>query len=138
MLVSLTNATFIVEVGCYVGTSTKVWSSLLRKRGVRLGDRIVLAVDAWLGDLGSWVWRGDKNSREYPDDVLADGRSTLYDQFMLNMQSNNTAIESVVPFSTTSMVAARWLWYQHFEADLIYLDTVRPSRARAPVCTLLL
>ena len=127
MLVDLSNASFIVEAGCYVGTSTKVWASALADRGVVHGDRVVLAIDAWLGDLNSWVQRIDKHSREQSDDVLADGRSTLYDQFMLNMLSSNRTLDTVIPFSTTSMVGARWLWLNHFEADLVYLDTVRAS-----------
>jgi hypothetical protein len=117
-LVNLANASFLVEVGCYVGTSTKVWSRCLQQRG---GNGVVLAVDTWLGDLASWVERIDGDSRERRDDVLRDGRSSLYDQFMLNMQLNH--VKNVVPFSTTSSIGARWLATMNYVPDLAYVDT---------------
>ena len=126
MLVAMSHAKFIVEVGCYVGTSTKMWASLLQSRwqGLAAAEPVVLCIDAWLGDLASWVNRVDVNSRSVPDDVIADGRSTLYDQFMLNMLTVERGFNhTVVPFSTTSSIGARWLWYYGFSADLIYLDT---------------
>lgn len=121
-LIDLANASFICEVGSYVGTSTKNWAQGLRQKGVPKDKRVLLAIDTWLGDLASWVTRVDAKSRPVPDDVLVDGRSHLYDQFMLNMIQNNMT-DTVVPFSTTSSVAARWLAYQNYEADLMYVDS---------------
>jgi len=120
-LIDLADADFIVEVGSYVGTSTKRWVEGLRNRGVPSDKRVVLSIDTWLGDLASWVLRIDNKSRPVADDVLADGRSRLYDQFMLNMISHNMT-DTVVPFSVTSTVGARWLAYQNYEADLVYVD----------------
>jgi len=117
-LVDLANASFMVEAGCYVGTSTKVWSHCLKQRG---GNGVVLAIDTWLGDLATWVERIDKTSRKVPDDVLRDGRSSLFDQFMLNMQQNN--VTNVVPFSATSIIGARWLATMNYVPDLAYIDT---------------
>jgi hypothetical protein len=115
-LVEKAQAAFMVETGCYVGTSTKKWSECIGKR-----DGTVLAIDTWLGDLASWVERIDQDSRDVHDDVLRDGRSMLYDQFMLNMQKNN--ITNVIPMSATSLVGARWLATENFWPQLVYVDT---------------
>lgn len=120
-LIDLAGASFIVEVGSYVGTSTKRWTEGLRQKGVPVDQRAVLCIDTWLGDLASWVTRVDSHSRAGFDDVLVDGRSRLYDQFMLNMIGHNMT-DTVVPFSVTSTVGARWLAYQNYQADLIYVD----------------
>jgi len=113
-LLKASDASFVVEVGCYVGTSTKQWAK-------HLPNGTILAIDAWLGDLASWIDRIDLHSRPREDDVLADGRSSLYDQFMLNMQLNH--MNNVVPFSITSTNGARWLATMNYVPDLIYLDT---------------
>lgn len=117
-LVNLANASFMVEAGCYVGTSTKAWSHCMQQRGT---TGVVLAVDTWLGDLATWVEHVDAGSRMLTDDVLRDGRQSLYDQFMLNMQQNN--VTNVVPFSATSIIGARWLATMNFVPDLAYIDT---------------
>lgn len=117
-LVALANASLVVEAGCYVGTSTKVWSHCLQDRG---NNGTVLAIDTWLGDLSTWVEHIDTTSREKPDDVLRDGRQSLYDQFMLNMQANH--VENVVPFSATSIIGARWLATMSYIPDVVYVDT---------------
>jgi hypothetical protein len=117
-LVNISNATFMVEAGCYVGTSTKAWANCLKQKA---NSGVVLAVDTWLGDLASWVEHLDTTSREVPDDVFRDGRSSLYDQFMLNMQEHH--VLNVIPFPTTSIIAARWLATMKYVPDLAYIDS---------------
>jgi hypothetical protein len=126
-LIEKSKAKFMVEVGSYVGTSTKVFASELRKRTPPPdGGAALLAIDTWLGDLSSWISRVDTNSRYKEDDVLADGRSTLYDHFMLNMNKSKVT-DTVVPFSATSFVGARWLARMNYKPDLVYLDSAHET-----------
>jgi hypothetical protein len=149
LLVNMSQASLVIEVGAHVGTSTRAWARALlrahRGRAPGTPPPCVLVIDAWLGDLASWLQRIETHDRDgRPDDVLADGRSRLYDQFMLNMRRpldegehpcprcgprealtplEARTAERVIPWSATSMVAARLLWLYSMEAALVYVDT---------------
>jgi hypothetical protein len=51
-----------------------------------------------------------------------DGNPVIFDRFMVNM-INSGLTETVIPFRTTSVVAARTLKVLNWEIDFVYLDS---------------
>jgi hypothetical protein len=107
---------FVIEVGSFMGKSaitivhtlldTKPWST-----------SVLLCIDTWLGGLEHWT-NGDFRSMmgvEY-------GRPIVYEQFIANIIGKNFT-SYVIPFSTTSLIGARFLFRNKLYPQVVYLDS---------------
>merc|ERR1719263_117839 len=94
-----------VEVGSFHGHSAVVQAAVLDQHNY--ADVPLLCIDPFTGDLGMLLYRDDWDHKLTPGEI-ADGRSTSYWQFMLNvksqMESGKVGRKHVVPLVTTSIV----------------------------------
>jgi len=115
---------FAVEVGSFHGHSAITQARVFDKKGFK--DLPLLCIDPWTGDLGMLLYRDDWDKKLTPGEI-ADGRSTSYWQFMLNvksqMEGGNIGTKHIVPLATTSIVGARFLMAVGVTPDMIYLDS---------------
>lgn len=105
----------VIEVGSWKGQSA---INIASRIAARRGDAQLLCVDTWLGSFDWWL-----NPSQPP---LADmkprhGYPTLYYQFLANIVHAGLQ-DIVVPFPTTSTIAARVLIARGVKADLVYID----------------
>lgn len=107
----------VVEVGVWKGASCLHMARLLRQHD--LGKSRILAVDTWLGALEFWTRRDDPD--RYQALKCVHGYPTVYYQFLSNVIHAGMQ-EVIIPFPSTSLIAARWFAAAGFKADLIYLD----------------
>eukprot|EP00401_Gymnodinium_catenatum_P077468 CAMPEP_0117482412 /NCGR_PEP_ID=MMETSP0784-20121206/13404_1 /TAXON_ID=39447 /ORGANISM="" /LENGTH=335 /DNA_ID=CAMNT_0005276903 /DNA_START=138 /DNA_END=1145 /DNA_ORIENTATION=+ len=111
---------FVVEAGSMHGGSAIRMAIELDKRGLR--DVPILCIDPWTGDLNMWL-----NRVVWDHLNIHDGRSTTYDQFMVNVQQaiveGNISPHHITPFPVSSIIGARWLQATGFTPSLIYLDS---------------
>lgn len=118
----------MVEVGSFHGHSAILQAKVLDRHG--LTETPLLCIDPWSGDLGMLLFRDDWDKKLTPGE-LADGRSTSYFQFMLNVQSQIEAKQMgprhIVPLAVTSVVGARYLKALGATPDIIYLDSAHES-----------
>lgn len=105
---------FIIEVGTWKGGSAIHMAQLTREHCP--GARIV-CVDTWLGA------RNFLFPDPYPDVDLqrVNGWPMVYYQFLANVCHTGTQ-DVIVPFPTTSLIAARFLAAGGYRFDLIYID----------------
>ena len=109
----------VVEVGSFVGKSSVLIGNFLRKRA---SPAPLLCIDTWLGDLGMLL------GQIYPVEMgKHNGRSTLYDLWLLNMMEHNLT-ERVLPLVTPSLLGARTLEYLRLAVDVLYLDSAHEYR----------
>lgn len=115
---------FAVEVGSFHGHSAILQAKKLDEK--KFIDTPLLCIDPWTGDLGMLLFRDDWDKKLTPGE-LADGRSTSYWQFMLNVKSqiekNNIGPKHIIPMAVTSIVGARYLIAVGLTPDMIYLDS---------------
>lgn len=105
----------LVEVGVWKGATVAILASELAKRNI--GGK-VLAVDTWLGALEMWDRAGDDHSRDLR---LEAGYPTVYRDFLSNViRLRHQRV--VIPFPTTSEIAAQFLMRYGVRAHLIHLD----------------
>lgn len=113
----------VVEVGSFHGHSAIVTSQALDRHGFH--ETPLLCVDPWVGDLGELLFKEDWDKALTQE--IADGRSTSYFQFMINIKSKIDAGEigarHIIPLAVTSLVGARYLTALGLEPDIIYLDS---------------
>eukprot|EP00933_Yihiella_yeosuensis_P084615 TRINITY_DN99198_c0_g1_i1.p1 TRINITY_DN99198_c0_g1~~TRINITY_DN99198_c0_g1_i1.p1 ORF type:complete len:310 (+),score=37.45 TRINITY_DN99198_c0_g1_i1:76-930(+) len=114
---------FIVEVGSLHGHSAIQMATILDHIGLR---RIpVLCIDPFTGDTNMWAsYQEDKAVGGWTR--VVDGRMTVFDQFMANVQFaiNRTLSKyHILPFHATSTVGARWLAHKGYTPDIIFLDS---------------
>lgn len=117
-----------VEVGSFHGHSAILQAKILDKHGHV--ETPLLCIDPWTGDLGMLLFRDDWDKKLTPGE-LADGRSTSYWQFMLNVQSEikerRIGPKHIIPLAVTSVVAARYLMALKITPDVIYLDSAHEA-----------
>jgi hypothetical protein len=106
---------FVVEVGSFTGGSTVVIGSKIREKGLK--GVPFLCIDTWLGDLNMWLNKAVWNFLD-----VRWGRPTVWDQWFLNVITANLT-DTVIPFSTTSLLGARWLKAHNYQVDFLYLDS---------------
>lgn len=115
---------FVVEVGSFHGHSAVRMARILDEQGH--AEVPLLCIDPWTGDLGMLLFRDDWDKKITPGE-LADGRSTSYWQFMLNVRSRIRAGEigakHIIPLATTSIVGVRYLTALGLAPDVVYLDS---------------
>lgn len=113
-----------VEVGSFHGHSAILQAKKLDQHGFK--DTPLLCIDPWTGDLGMLLYRDDWDKKLTPGE-LADGRSTSYWQFMLNVkqqiEEKNIGPKHIIPMAVTSIVGARYLIAVGLTPDTIYLDS---------------
>lgn len=119
---------FVVEVGSFHGHSAILQAEVLDKHG--LANVPLLCVDPWTGDLGMLLYREDWDKKLTPGE-LADGRSTSYWQFMVNVKfmldEGKLGPKHIVPLAATSVVAARFLMALGLSPDIVYLDSAHEA-----------
>jgi len=115
-LVKKVRPKLIVEVGSWKGASAINMAKCLKKFKI---DGKVLCVDTWLGSIRCWdrINYGDF----YRSMRFKNGYPQMYYQFIYNV-INNGFKDIIVPFPTTSLIAAKWLRLKKIKADLIYID----------------
>jgi hypothetical protein len=108
--------TFIVEVGSFMGkSSTNIVKSMLSIK--KESTFLLLCIDTWLGGLEHWV---HNDMRKLTGFVY--GRPSVYEQFIANIIGNNLT-DYVIPYSTTSILGARFLLERKLSPQIIYLDS---------------
>lgn len=105
---------FVVEIGSFTGMSAITMANVMQEH---LLKPIVLCIDTWLGDMNMWI---NKEVYQYLGPV--NGRPQVYEQFMANIIGHNLT-EVVLPFSTTSILGARFLHIFNFHPQAIFLDS---------------
>lgn len=90
----------VIEVGCWLGASTRHMASLLREGG------IIYAVDHWLGSV------------EHQSSECLLMLPSLYQQFLSNV-IHSQLTDKIIPVRMSSLEACRYL---RIPADLIYID----------------
>ena len=103
----------IVEVGSWVGQSALTMAANLSLNGL---DSAIICVDTWLGAYEHWEeekWRATLN--------FANGRPTIYEDFLANVATAGY-INTIVPLTLPSSIAARLLDRRNIRPDLIYID----------------
>eukprot|EP00927_Polykrikos_kofoidii_P074422 TRINITY_DN70412_c0_g1_i1.p1 TRINITY_DN70412_c0_g1~~TRINITY_DN70412_c0_g1_i1.p1 ORF type:complete len:315 (-),score=25.04 TRINITY_DN70412_c0_g1_i1:75-1019(-) len=118
---------FVVEVGSLHGHSAIQMATVLDSIG--LTDVPILCIDPFTGDTNMW--------QNYQEDVMVakwvnimDGRMTVFDQFMANVQfalTRSLTSRHILPFHATSTVGARWLQQVGYTPDLIFLDSAHEA-----------
>jgi len=115
---------FMVEVGSFHGHSAILQARVLDQLGFE--ETPLLCIDPWTGDLGMLLYRDDWDKKLTPGE-LADGRSTSYWQFMINVHSQVRQglikPKHILPLAVTAVVGARFLAALALTPDVIYLDS---------------
>jgi hypothetical protein len=101
--------TKIVEVGSWLGSSTRHMASLLPENGV------LYAVDTWQGSIENQV-------------LQADLLPTLYEQFLSNVIHAGLT-DKIIPMKMTSQQAANELKLNEESFDLIYIDAAHDTQS---------
>ncbi|MBW4595852.1 MAG: class I SAM-dependent methyltransferase [Brasilonema angustatum HA4187-MV1] len=116
-LISTVQPRLILEVGTWKGASAIHMASLLKEKGI---DTAIVCIDTWLGGLEHLIHKEDpelglSNLRKH-------GYPTLYYQFLANVMHQGFQ-DRIVPFPSTSNIAAKWFEHYQIKADLIYIDS---------------
>jgi hypothetical protein len=108
--------TFIVEVGSFTGKSAiNIVKSMLSIK--EESKFVLLCIDTWLGGLEYWM-----HDRMRQMMGFANGRPIVYEKFIANIIGNNLT-DYVIPYSTTSILGARFLLDKKLFPQVIYLDS---------------
>jgi SAM-dependent methyltransferase len=116
-LLNQTNASFVIEVGVWKGTSSILFAKWLKIHG----RGVVACVDTFTGSLEHWL-RSDAG--EIGGDLkmpMRHGRPALFHQFWSNVRHEQVE-QYIVPFPVTSRVAADYFAAKKLQADLIHVD----------------
>jgi Methyltransferase domain len=105
----------IIEVGTWLGGSAFTMARAIRD--LNLSCKIT-CVDTWLGALEFWdqdAWTIERNLQQ------KNGYPQVYYQFLSNVVHEGFQ-DIILPFPTTSLIAARFFARRKITADLIYID----------------
>jgi hypothetical protein len=107
---------FIVEVGSFMGKSAIniAQTRLTSNSTLRF---VLLCIDTWLGGFEHWVL---DELRQMMD--IRYGRPIVYEQFIANIIGNNLT-NYIIPYSTTSILGARFLIQKKLFPQIVYLDS---------------
>jgi hypothetical protein len=120
-LVALLRPSLLIEFGSWEGASALAWCVAADEAEMADSPPLILCVDTWLGSVEHWM-------NDYPDsewsrerlNVVA-GNPQVFDTFK-NSVSVCGYEERVLPFRTTTLVAAAALDRLEVRAQLIYVD----------------
>jgi hypothetical protein len=108
--------TFLIEVGSFSGKSTiNIARALLNSKSKP--TFVLLCIDTWLGGFEHWL---DDQQRQLM--AIQYGRPTVYEQFIANIVANNLT-NYIIPYSTTSIMGARFLLEKKLFPQIIFLDS---------------
>jgi len=119
----------IIEVGTWLGASAIHMADVSKMLG--LATKII-CVDTFLGSVEMWLFPNDS---EHQADALRlqHGYPTLYYTFLANVVRAGHQ-DRIVPFPTTTLIAADYFATKGIQADLIYIDASHDERsARADI-----
>lgn len=105
----------IIEVGTWKGQSAINMGTVVKE--LELPTKIY-CVDTWLGALEFWTWGKTTTDRDLK---LKNGYPQIYYQFLSNVVHKKLQ-DVILPFPTTSNIAARFFKETGIQADLIYID----------------
>lgn len=105
---------FIVEIGSFIGMSTINMAKVTLEHQLK---PLILCIDTWLGDMNMWI-----NKEVYGALSPVNGRPQVYEQFVANVIGHNFT-NIILPFSTTSILGARFLHIFNFRPQVIFLDS---------------
>lgn len=108
---------FIIDVNCHLGKSTKIIATTLRSIQKPF-QTILICVDTWLNDLGQW-----KVNQNTENAFPIHGRSSYHQQFITNIVMNNLT-ENVVPFPSSTIAAARFLFENRIVSQIIFFNHI--------------
>ena len=108
------NLNFVVEIGSFTGMSAITIAKVMLEHQIR---PLIFCIDTWLGDMNMWI-----NKAVYEYLAPVNGRPQVYEQFMANVVGHNFT-RTILPFSTTSILGARFLHIFNFHPQAIFLDS---------------
>lgn len=103
----------IVEVGSFLGVSSRHFAAALEREGL---DAVVVCVDTWLAEQVLWgspQWR--------PHLHIVNGRPEFYKAWLANALAAGLQ-DFLCPLPMASPNGARYLSANHITADLVYID----------------
>lgn len=103
----------IIEIGVWKGQSSINMAKSIKALGL---DTKMYCVDTWLGAF-EFI---DDNTPER-DLMLKNGYPQVYYQFLSNIIHNNVQ-DIIIPFPTTSSIAAKYFKSKGIKAQMIYVD----------------
>lgn len=106
----------IIEVGTWKGASAIHMAGLMKERGFPCN---IICVDTWLGAMEFWERKDD--AVRFGSLNLRNGYPQVYYQFLANVVQSGMQ-ENILPFPTTSSIAARFFAKYGIHPDLLYLD----------------
>lgn len=105
----------LVEVGVWRGASAVLFAKDLQKRG---GGGAVLCVDTFLGAPEFWMKKAEDSSRDLE---FKHGLPQVYDTFLSNVVREKVS-DVVIPFPSTSSLAAHHVAAHKAKADFVHID----------------
>lgn len=103
----------VVEVGSFLGVSSRHFAAALEREGI---DGVVVCVDTWLAEQVLW-----NNPEWRPHLRITHGRPEYYQAFMANAVAAGLA-DYICPLPMPSPNGARYLAGRGVTADLVYVD----------------
>jgi hypothetical protein len=113
--IDITKPSRIIEVGTWKGQSAITMGLHLRRIGQKC---TITCVDTWLGALEFWEWLAATPERNL---MQKHGFPQVYYQFLSNVIHQGLQ-DVILPFPTTSLIAARYFARKNIQAELIYID----------------
>jgi predicted O-methyltransferase YrrM len=109
-ILKLTGAEVVIELGVWMGSSTRHIASVIPDNG------IVYAVDHWLG------------SEEHHQNHVEHFLPTLYEQFLSNV-IHAKLTHKITPLKMTTLEAAAFLKKKGIQPDLVYVDAAHDEKS---------
>jgi predicted O-methyltransferase YrrM len=106
----------IFEVGTWLGASAIHMAKIIKENNL---DCKIICIDTWLGALEMLNNFNDTETYQSLDKYY--GFPSVYYQFLANVCKMNCQ-DIIMPFATTSVIAARFFARRNIKADLIYID----------------
>ena len=106
----------IFEVGTWLGASAIHMAKIIKENNL---DCKIICIDTWLGALEMLDNFNDQSTYQSLDKYY--GFPSVYYQFLANVCKMDCQ-DIILPFATTSVIAARFLTRRNIKADLIYID----------------
>lgn len=117
-LIKKTSPNIIIEVGSWKGQSSINMANCIKK--LNLQSKIY-CVDTWLGALEFWSDNPEINNKHERDLLQKNGYPQVYYQFLSNVVHSKVQ-DIILPFPSTSLIAARYFKSKNIKAELIYID----------------
>lgn len=117
-LIEKTKPSIIIEAGTWKGQSAVTMANHVKN--LNLQTRIY-CVDTWLGALEFWSDDPNINNKEERNLLQKNGYPQIYYQFLSNVVHSGVQ-DIILPFPSTTLIAARYFKRKNVKAELIYID----------------